>query len=127
MPMKAGGAQFGSMSFTFFVRRILAPVALGAQLCATGAVTADADGHAQMTSAREQTIVRTMRSPLPPPPSRHRIGALGGIRTPDPQIRSLMSGFAVTSTWHATNPHFISIQGHLSRPVVDIARQPQTG
>jgi hypothetical protein len=58
--MKAGGAQFGSMSFTFFVRRILAPVAFGAQLCATGAVTADAGGHAQMTSAREQTIVRTM-------------------------------------------------------------------
>ena len=63
--MKAGGAQFGSMSFTFFVRRILAPVAFGAQLCATGAVTADAGGHAQMTKPSEQMIARTTRSPLP--------------------------------------------------------------
>jgi hypothetical protein len=49
-------------------------VALGAQLCATGAVTADAGGHAQMTRPSEQTseqmsaqmIARTVRSPLPP-------------------------------------------------------------
>src|SRR5262245_13814098 len=76
--MKAGGAQFGSTSFTFLVRRILAPVAFGAQLCATGAVTADAGGHAQMTrpseQMREQMIARTMRSP-PPPPGPHRSGA----------------------------------------------------
>jgi hypothetical protein len=52
------------------VRRILAPVAFGAQLCATGAVTADAGGHAQMTrpsgQRSEQIIARTMRSPLAP-------------------------------------------------------------
>jgi hypothetical protein len=68
--MKAGGAQFGSTSFTFFVRRILAPMAFGAQLCATGAVTADAGGLAQTTrpseQMREQLIARTMRSPPPP-------------------------------------------------------------
>jgi hypothetical protein len=98
--MKAGGAQFGSTSLTFFVRRILAPVAFGAQLCATGAVTADAGGHAQMTRPSKpmseqtsaQMIARTVRSPLPPWPTRDPVplGALGGIRTPDPQIRSLV-------------------------------------
>jgi hypothetical protein len=101
--MKAGGAQFGSTSFTFFVRRILAPVAFGAQLCATGAVTADAGGHTQMTKPSEQMseqmIARTMRSPLPPAWSTQDLvplGALGGIRTPDPQIRSLVLGIVVT-------------------------------
>src|SRR5262245_11062822 len=57
--MKAGGAQFGSTSFTFFVPRILAPVAFGAQLCAIGAVTADAGGHAQMTRPSAQMIARS--------------------------------------------------------------------
>ena len=92
--MKAGGAQFGSTSFTFFVRRILAPVAFGAQLCAIGAVTADAGRHAQMTRPSEQMITRTKRfsatSPRLADTGPGALGALGGIRTPDPQIRSLV-------------------------------------
>ena len=35
--MNAGGAQFGSTSFTFLVRRIFAALVFGAQLCSARA------------------------------------------------------------------------------------------
>jgi hypothetical protein len=37
VPMNAGGAQFGSTSFTFLVRRIFAALVFGAQLCSARA------------------------------------------------------------------------------------------
>lgn len=62
VPIAAGGAQLGSTSLMLFVRRIFAPFALGAQLCAIGAVTADAVGHAPMTRPSAQMMARTRRA-----------------------------------------------------------------
>jgi hypothetical protein len=88
--MKVGGAQFGSTSFTFFVRRILAPVAFGAQLCATGAVTADAGGHAQITRPSEQMTARTMRfsaaSPAWPTQDLVTLARSEGFEPPTPRF-----------------------------------------
>ena len=39
--MNAGGAQFGSTSFTFLLSRILAALVFGAQLCSARAGSAD--------------------------------------------------------------------------------------
>ena len=41
VPMNAGGAQCGSTSLMFFVRRIFAALVLGAQLCSARTVSED--------------------------------------------------------------------------------------
>jgi hypothetical protein len=52
VPMNAGGAQLGSTSLTFVDRRIFAPVAFGAQLCAGAAAAVNAARHAKAASIR---------------------------------------------------------------------------
>ena len=49
--MNAGGAQFGSTSFTFLVRRIFAALVFGAQLCSARAGSEDNATDAQASSA----------------------------------------------------------------------------
>ena len=51
VPINAGGAQLGSTSSTFFVRRIFAALVFGAQLCSARAGSEDNATHAQASSA----------------------------------------------------------------------------
>ena len=56
--MNAGGAQFGSTSFTFLVRRIFAALVFGAQLCSARAGSEDNATNAQASSAIGQPTIR---------------------------------------------------------------------
>ena len=58
VPMNAGGAQFGSTSFTFLVRRIFAAFVFGAQLCSARAGGEDNATDAQASSAIGQPTIR---------------------------------------------------------------------
>jgi len=56
--MNAGGAQFGSTSFTFLVRRIFAALVFGAQPCSARAGSEDDATDAQASSAIGQPTTR---------------------------------------------------------------------
>ena len=62
VPINAGGAQLGSTSFTFFVRRIFAALVFGAQLCSARAASEDVIKDAHTKSGSEQATMRMMRS-----------------------------------------------------------------
>jgi hypothetical protein len=63
VPINAGGAQFGSTSFTFFVRRIFAALVFGAQLCSARAASEDVIKDAHTKSGSDQATVRMMSWP----------------------------------------------------------------
>jgi hypothetical protein len=56
--MNAGGAQFGSTSFTFVLRRIFAALVFGAQLGSARAGSEDEATDAQASSAITQPTIR---------------------------------------------------------------------
>jgi hypothetical protein len=54
VPINAGGAQLGSTSFTFFVRRLSAALVFGAQLCSARAASEDVIKDAHTKSGSDQ-------------------------------------------------------------------------
>ena len=56
--MNAGGAQFGSTSFTFLLRRTFAALVFGAQLCSARVGSEDNATDAQASSEIGQPTIR---------------------------------------------------------------------
>lgn len=63
VPINAGGAQLGSMSFTFFVRRIFAALVFGGQLCSAGAASEHVIKDAHTKSGSDEATGRMLSRP----------------------------------------------------------------